>query len=166
VYDNLGLEPLFDIGKQELRPPEDRPERAPEIDYLLVSDAGLGYARKTLPHPLNPMRLQRVADLAFDQVRALRVRALMNYFNHHPDDGALLPIGFGPPKETPAPATPYLGRQEMVAAASVKTSLKRLASKQFDLVARHGYETAHWATRNLTPTTSGPAPLEAGPSKE
>jgi hypothetical protein len=44
------------------------------------------------------MRLQRVADLAFDQVRALRVRALMNYFNKNPTAGALLPIGFGPQK--------------------------------------------------------------------
>lgn len=157
VYDNLGLEPLFDIGKQEFRAPEDRAERAPAIDYLLVSDAGLGYARKTLPHPLNPMRLQRVADLAFDQVRALRVRTLMNYFNHHPNDGALLPIGFGPPKDKPLPDSPYLSREEMAAAASVKTSLQRLSEEQFDLVARHGYETAHWATRNLLPTASAPS---------
>jgi NTE family protein len=158
VYDNLGLEPLFDIGKQELRPPEDREQRAPDIDYLLVSDAGLGYARKTLPHPLNPMRLQRVADLAFDQVRALRVRSLMNYFNHRPTAGALLPIGFGPPNGEAAPSNgPYLTHAAMVAAAKVKTSLKRLSVEQFDLVARHGYETAHWAAKNLLPPTSAPS---------
>jgi NTE family protein len=158
VYDNLGLEPLFDTGKQEIRPPEDRDQRAPEIDYLLVSDAGLGYARKSLPHPLDPMRLQRVADVAFGQVRDLRVRALMNYFNHHPTAGALLPSGFGPPNGEAPPSTgPYLTRAEMVAAAKVKTSLKRLSVDQFDLVARHGYETAHWAAKNLLPTRSAPS---------
>ncbi len=150
VYDNLGLEPLFDIGKQEIRPPEEREQRAPAINYLLVSDAGLGFARKSLPHPLNPRRLQRVADLAFDQIRALRIRALMNYFNNHPDAGALLPIGFGPPDGEPAPSTgPYMKREDAVAAAKVKTSLGRLRSEEFDLVALHGYETAHWAAKNL-----------------
>lgn len=159
VYDNLGLEPLFDLGKQDLRPPEERAERAPDIDYLLVSDAGLGYPRRSLPHPLNPKRLQRVADLAFDQVRALRIRALMNYFDNNPDAGALMPIGFGPPKgDSPPSAGQYLSPEQFTSAARLKTSLNRLSPEEFDLVARHGYETAYWAAKNLLP------PVESGPS--
>jgi len=150
VYDNLGLEPLFDMGKQELRQPENRDQRAPDIDFLFVSDAGLGYERQPLPHPLNPLRLKRVADLAFDQIRALRVRSLMNYLKHHPSNGALLPIGFAAPGGATVPASGvFLTPAEAVAAACVKTSLKCLSVEQFTLVERHGYETAHWAAKNL-----------------
>lgn len=158
VYDNLGVEPLFDMGKQELRSPEDREQRAPEIDYLLVSDAGLGYVRKSLPHPLNPKRLKRVADVAFDQVRSLRIRALMNFFNLNPSAGALLPIGFGPGQDAPPLATgAYLTPAEFKLAATVETNLKRMSTDQFDLVARHGYETAFWAAKSLTPAPANPA---------
>jgi NTE family protein len=150
VYDNLGLEPLFDMGKQELRQPENRIQKASAIGFLLVSDAGLGYARQTLPHPLNPLRLKRVADLAFDQIRALRVRSLMNYLKHHPGNGALLPIGFAAPHGATVPVSgAFLKPEEATAAACVKTSLTCLSVEQFRLVERHGYETAHWATQNL-----------------
>jgi NTE family protein len=151
VYDNLGLEPLFDVGRQEMRQPEERAQRAPEIDYLFVSDAGLGYARQALPHPLNPARLKRVADLAFDQVRALRIRALMNYLQNNPESGCLLPIGFAAPKDaTTPPDTAFMSPEVARSAATVKTSLKGLQPDQFDLVARHGYETAHWASHRLS----------------
>lgn len=150
VYDNLGLEPLFDMGRQELRQPEERPHRALGIDYLFVSDAGLGYARQALPHPINPTRLKRVADLAFDQVRALRIRALMNYLQNNPEGGCLLPIGFTAPKDvTTSPSMAFMSPEVARMAATVKTSLTCLPPDKFDLVARHGYETAHWASHNL-----------------
>ncbi len=150
VYDNLGIEPLFDVGKQRLRKPEAGDSTSPTIDYLVVSDAGLAYQRHRLPHPLNPLRLKRVADLAFDQVRALRIRSLMNFLDANPSAGCLVPIGTSMPKgETVGESDDHLSADSVRVAAMIGTSLSRLSVEEFDLLARHGRETTRWAARKL-----------------
>ena len=80
VYDNLGIEPLFDSGKQE---PKDG------VNFILVSDAGTAL-RRTKPRPhLNPFRLKRVADIMSDQIRALRVRSFIDFLQANPRERGL-----------------------------------------------------------------------------
>jgi NTE family protein len=91
VYDNLGLEPLYDIGKQIVKNDNEM-----VIDFLVASDAGAPFSRATIPSPLNPKRLNRVADIAFDQARALRVRSFVNYLQKTTASGMYLQIGSKP----------------------------------------------------------------------
>jgi NTE family protein len=153
LYDNLGIEPLFDIGRQALKPDETLERKA---KFLLVSDAGAALARKPILHPLNPFRFKRIADIALDQTRSLRVRALVNFLQQEPESGAYLGIGaaagagirrFAAGREPVAArlqAHGWLPEPEARLAAAYRTTLCRMTKSSFDLIARHGYETAKW----------------------
>lgn len=151
LYDNLGLEPLFDVGKQRLKVEDSEP-----ISYLVVSDAGAALTRSALPHRLNPFRFKRIADIALDQTRALRVRSFVNFLQRHPSRGAYIQLGARPQesierfrqgREHAADdllRRTWLQAEAIKAAATYPTTLRRLSESDFDLVVRHGYETAMW----------------------
>ncbi|WDT75658.1 MAG: patatin-like phospholipase family protein [Candidatus Manganitrophus sp.] len=84
VYDNLGIEPLFDMGTQKLKD---------GVDRIIVSDAGASLKRGPLGWALNPFRAKRVADIALDQTRALRVRSFINFIKTNPSSGKYLQLG-------------------------------------------------------------------------
>lgn len=154
VYDNLGLEPLFDIGRQEIK---DSGEA--DVDYVIVSDAQAPFDRVAIPNALNPLRLMRVADIAFDQTRSLRVRAFVNFILKTQNKGAYFQIGvsaidsikkFSKGREDAAKSLLAEQWQDNAQAAKAKkfpTTLKRLSEDDFSLIARHGYETAKWNMR-------------------
>lgn len=151
VYDNLGLEPLFDTGKQVVKK-----DSSVLVDFLVVSDAGAPYSRSPIPGPLHPERLKRVADIAFDQSRALRLRSLFNYFNNNAGAGTYLQIGSNPidsilqHEKWDFASSDYLNSyswlsiDDISAAATYKTTLSQMNEEDFDLIERHGYETAMW----------------------
>lgn len=151
IYDNLGIEPMFDVGKQSLKKDETLPS---QISYLLVSDGGAPFAREGIPHPLNPVRFKRIADIAFDQCRALRVRAFMSFLKKAPAAGAYVGIGahavstiknFATGQEALAKKLlreDWLSDDDATRAASYSTTLRQLKVSAFDLLERHGYETA------------------------
>lgn len=153
VYDNLGIEPIFDGGKQALK--VDGKGR-PNVEFLLVSDAGAPLAKTNIPNPLNPFRFKRIADIASDQTRALRVRAFVNFLQKNPGKGAYLGIGARPTdsirrleqgRDAVAAQllqNQWLSSEQVSSAATLETSLKKLPTNMFDLLARHGYETAKW----------------------
>ncbi|MGG2041292.1 patatin-like phospholipase family protein [Burkholderia gladioli] len=151
VYDNLGIEPLFDCGAQQLK----KGEGTPDINRLIVSDAGAPFVRARISHPLNPLRFKRIADIALDQTRALRVRSFANFIIKNPGAGLYLQIGADPRTQItkfgrgrssqPAlMATRWLDATSVKAAAAVPTSLNRMSEDEFLLVSQHGYETARW----------------------
>jgi NTE family protein len=144
VYDNLGTEPLFDSGLQ--RPKEGS-------DFLLVSDAGAPFA-PSAPGWFRPFRLKRVADIMSEQTRALRVRSFVNFLRNHAGDGSYLQIG-ADPKEKLSMYREYdrviaeaLSRDIWLAddavrrSAAYATTLLGMREVDFDLLERHGYETA------------------------
>ncbi len=150
VYDNLGLEPLFDTGQQILKNNPDG-----YVDFLIVSDAGAPFSRGIIPGPFNLCRLKRVADVAFDQARSLRVRSYVNFLKNNPSAGMYLQIGSDPisciNRYTQACDSQrlkseynWLSTKEISAAVAYKTTLARMNVSDFDLITRHGYETALW----------------------
>ncbi len=150
VYDNLGIEPLFDVGSQTLKT-----DSHPEIKYLIISDAGRPLNRGQIPGPLRLKRLQRIADVAFDQARALRVRSLVNYLKEHKSSGMYLQIGSNPVKcikqfapkdqiENLISSNIWQSSDAISNALTYKTTLAQMKETDFDLLARHGYETALW----------------------
>lgn len=153
VYDNLGLESVFDVGKQGFKE---------GITYLLVSDAGAPFERKRLTPLYNPLRLKRVMDITMEQVRALRLRALMPFLLAAPRRGAYVQIGVHAPvgmerlakalaagakAEPPAALMQqaWLSARDALLAASESTSLARLQPEVFCRISMHGYETAKWS---------------------
>jgi NTE family protein len=147
VYDNLGLEPLFDMGSRRLKD---------GIDRAFVSDAGAPLERASPGWALSPFRAKRIADIALDQTRALRVRSFVNFLQAAPSSGRYIQLG----AEPRSCISEYRNRNEQAAvklfmdnwldtrevqlAARYPTTLHRLAPDAFDRLERHGYETARW----------------------
>jgi len=99
--------------------------------------------------------LKRVADVAFDQARSLRVRSYVNFLKNNPSAGMYLQIGSDPisciNRYTQACDSQrlkseynWLSTKEISAAVAYKTTLARMNVSDFDLITRHGYETALW----------------------
>lgn len=135
LYDNLGLEPLFDIGTQRPKAPG---------GWLLVSDAGAPLIAGFTSGAFNPLRMKRWFDLATEQQRSLRLRSVVNALREGMP-GAYLQIGSSRPG-LPSAEEPssWLSAEQSLAAARCATSLRRMSRDTFDLLLRHGYETAHW----------------------
>jgi NTE family protein len=125
VYDNLGLEPFFDAGRQ-------RPKR--EHEFIICSDAGSPLAPGFNQGQLNVFRLKRVADIMSDQSRSLRVRAFAQYLQQTPSGGAYLFIN------TPISSQEFCPSAQF--AASFPTTLRRLDHDEFDRLAAHGHAVA------------------------
>jgi NTE family protein len=153
VYDNLGTEPLFDVGRQSLKKDDALPT---DISYLLVSDSEAPLARQAIPHPLNPLRFERIANIGLGQCRALRVRALVNFLQKNPASGAYVGIGAAAEPSIRKLATgrealaaellkqAWLSEEDARRAATYSTDLRQLDEAMFDLLQRHGYETVKW----------------------
>ena len=132
VYDNMGLEPFFDTGRQE-----------PKFEdcYLICSDAGAPLAPGFDMGPFNVFRLKRVADIMSDQSRSLRVRTLVHYFRRTPASGAYLSINTPVSSNTNCPSAEF--------AASFPTTLRRLRCDEFDKLAAHGCAVAERVRTNV-----------------
>ena len=147
IYDNLGMEPLFEIGSQSFKG---------DINSIVVSDAGSPLARIPPGWALNPSRVRRIADIALEQTRALRIRVLVNFLQSHPEKGMYIQLGAHAQDRiekyrmtnTAAAAAllkeSWLALKEVHLAATEPTSLARLTTEAFDRLERHGYETARW----------------------
>ena len=147
LYDNLALEPLMDPGSQDFKN---------AIDYLVCSDAGAPLARTSPGPSLNPFRVKRILDIALDQTRSLRIRALAHLLEHQPGRGAYAQIGADPAQRVRAYADrrpevaeglsrhAWLLPDEISLAASHPTTLWPLTPGEFDRLERHGYESIRW----------------------
>ena len=122
VYDNLGLEPLFDAGRQK-----------PKHDghYILASDAGSPLSKGFEHGALSVFRLKRMADIMSDQARALRVRTFASYLHRTAGSGAYVYIDTAVTGEAECASAAY--------AARFPTTLRRLKLAEFDQIAAHGY---------------------------
>ncbi len=153
VYDNLGMEPFFDVGKQFIKKDDHKNN---VVDFIVLSDGGAPYPRGTIPSPLHPRRLKRVADIGFDQARALRVRSFVNFLQNNSGLGMYLQIGSDPVKNIEQYVTKrldssksrspmeWLTSDDIRKAVCYPTTLKRMLEEDFNLLVRHGYETIQW----------------------
>jgi NTE family protein len=144
VYDNLGMEPFFDTGHQKLKD---------GIDSLIASDAGAAFQRQALAPQWRLRRLSRILEISMDQTRALRVRSFVTAILRDASLGRYYQIGSNPEgaltkfsegQLTGSAYGPWLSNADIHRAATWPTDLKRVTGETFDLIARHGYETAAW----------------------
>ncbi|ASD63022.1 patatin-like phospholipase family protein [Bdellovibrio bacteriovorus] len=140
VYDNLGVEPLYDCGTQRIKSSNEN------VDFLIVSDAGKPFATEDIPHPLNPFRFKRLMDIMSEQTRALRVRSIVNFIKNNPSLGMYLQIGTissAPSFQNLCPnGEMWLDEKSVSYARSFPTSLLKMTPESFDTIFTHGYETA------------------------
>jgi NTE family protein len=146
VHDNLGIEPLvkFKNGCAYRK----------EFNYLIVSDASA---------PLDPKKrkkfsFNRLLDITTDQVRAIRARVLYDHFQEH-KTGAFLRIG--DTKESIIDKTNISGDLidtfilspvEIEKCKDYKTTLRKMKEEDFNLLFRHGWETANLNLYGMNPT--------------
>lgn len=146
VHDNLGIEPLLKfINGCAYRK---------EFNYLIVSDASA---------PLDPKKrkkfsFNRLLDITTDQVRAIRSRVLNDHFREH-KTGAFIRIG--DTVETIMDKTNCsndvidtfcLSPEEAAKCKDYKTTLRKMKEKDFNLLFRHGWETANLNLHGMNPT--------------
>lgn len=142
LYDNLGLEPLFDVGNQTIKP-----IAGTAVTRVIVSDASSPPANSSIPGFLNPMRIMRMIDIVLTQVRFLRIRSFVNFCKKNPNQGSYLQIG-----ATLKSSRELLGLSELTPSTEVQnafgdstfsaqysTTLKRMTEDDFNRIARHGY---------------------------
>lgn len=138
VYDNLGLESLFDAGK--LQP------KAGVTPHIIVSDAGAPLSRGFGLNALNPFRMKRLMDVMMDQNRALRVRGFVSYVTKT-KQGAYIGIqrtaNVRSFLQNPCPSGTWLTEEEATYATTYSTSLHALSESDFNIIEAHGYQTAH-----------------------
>ena len=147
VYDNLGIEPMFDIGRQEIK-------EHSNSNCIILSDAGSQYKRRRIPHSLHPHRVKRLLDITTDQTRALRIRAFINYLQKNPQNGLYCQIGIAPQHASDSykiengPHAELVGKETWITpeeanyALQYKTTISKMREEDFELIARHGYESA------------------------
>ena len=154
VYDNLGVEALFKPagGFRD------------GFDFLIVSDASA---------PLEPeMRTSRaplrLLDIASDQVRGLRARAVVSHLQCNPGIGVYLKIGnteeriyreANCPTMTERIHGDSLRASEVQEAASMGTSLRRYTKREYDLLFAHGYQVADATLSAYCGAVFEPTPL-------
>ena len=137
VYDNLGVEALF------------KPSGAYRdgFDFLIVSDASapLEIETRTSRAPL------RLLDVATDQVRSLRARALISHLQRNPGTGVYLKIGNTEERIYRAANRPAMAERiaddsllasQVREAASISTTLRRFTQHEYDLLFAHGHQVA------------------------
>lgn len=141
VYDNLGIEALYKIGKG---PREN-------IDYLLISDASAPISIKKrrwiekIPLPGSPTRL---VDIPTDQIRSVRSREIYHLFKEH-QNGGYIRTGetIGDIARNLASKVIHEGHiesalnsRDVQSVANFETTLRKVSPQEFELMFRHGYE--------------------------
>ena len=147
LYDNLGIEPLFNLEQSSLA--------YPDTNFLVVSDAGSGLKRQRLAPAWRPLlRTIRLINVINQQVRALRLRTLLSFFNKNPKQGLYIAIGLsfdqwqedriskGQNTSKVLIDYEFLSAAEVSIAQNTPTSLASLTTEQCRRLIRHGYESA------------------------
>jgi NTE family protein len=128
VYDNLGLEPFFDSGRQKAK-----------LDnaFIISSDAGAPLTSGFNANPYNILRLKRIVDIMSDQTRALRVRSFMGYLTAKPSDGLFISLNDS--------GAPHEDKLLAAFAMAYPTDLRCPSNNEFDRLIEYGYERTQMA---------------------
>jgi len=140
VYDNLGMEPLFDVNTQAIKP-------SCRCDFLFVSDGGAPLGQRSVGWFTKLFGVsKRIVDIATDQTRMLRMRSFNGFLKRYPKCGAKVTIG------APAAWLPPVTKRKtwpIGHPALLGTWLMRLSEVDFDATERHGYSQAAAALKPL-----------------
>lgn len=144
IYENLGLEALYKVGKGLRR----------DLDYCLVCDASKPVEKTDKPwFPFIRFGKQaiRLINITTDQVRSLRAREVFTFFRER-KCGGYLRIGesvktvfknLEHEHKNNIPLESCLNEKDVIVASAFDTTLRALEPGAFRLLFRHGYETCN-----------------------
>ncbi|TKX28739.1 patatin [Campylobacter sp. MIT 12-5580] len=137
VYDNLGLEPIYQI--------ENNGTLSQEVNFTIVSNAGASIKFKDK----SKLDLSRIADITSDQIAIIRLRAFREFCKNH-QNGFHLKIG-RPFSEVVQKLKAdqslvsryekyFLNKEACQKVGLYPTTLKSPSKEDFELILRQGYE--------------------------
>ncbi|MBL0687395.1 MAG: patatin-like phospholipase family protein [Sulfurospirillum sp.] len=122
LYNNLGEEALINKLGETL---------TKDINFLIVSDATKALKIEKSKSTINALgRTLRLIDIAMDQIKMLRVRALHNFFEKNPKNG--LYIQLGQYHEL------MKDKFDLKMIKNIKTSLFALSHEEYDELTKYG----------------------------
>jgi NTE family protein len=161
VYDNLGVEALFKVGKG-LRQ---------GYNFLVVSDAST--ALDIGKRYVIVQQARRLLSVAMDQVRSLRTRTIFDHFGRDPGSGVYLLMaktvrealseGRVPEDVIERVVPGCMPDEEARVAAKFSTTLRKISEHEFDLIYRHGWEVADCNLRAHRPDLFAEVPRQQRP---
>ena len=141
VYDNLGLDALYTIGRG----------MDSAIDFLIVSNASASIGHQDRQGHLSLANLRRLLDIATNQVDVLRTRQIIASVILK-GKGLYLKIGYTaeriaeilhiPQENVRALVGSHLSEEDAIKVRDYPTTLNSPCPSNFDLIFRHGYENA------------------------
>jgi NTE family protein len=149
VYDNLGVEALYDQGGGYRE----------GVDFLIVSDAS-GKPKLQKYKPIF-QPAHRLVSIAMDQVRSLRARSVVGHLREDISSGRYLQIDnscsyilgqAGLDTEIDRHCKDYLSEDEVKLAAGMDTTIRRLTGTEFERLFRHGFEVTDLTLHAYAPT--------------
>jgi NTE family protein len=130
VYDNLGVEPVWD-----------------RFENLLISDAGRPFTSAQSSSPFIVSRLGRAAAISGEQVGAVRKRWIVERFKAKPGTGTLWGIDTRIENYQLADAKGY-GETARQLFSQIRTDLNAFTESEMDCIENHGYSLADAAMRS------------------
>jgi NTE family protein len=141
LYDNLGTEAFFDIGRQCIK------SSAKNLDYMIVSDAGTPFEDKPIPNPMSFGRAGNLVNILMDQDRSLRVRSFQNFFINNRGSGMYISMSNDLLSAEDLHAA-GLTTDEINTARNYPTTLEIMKEKDFDALVKYGCAAAALCVKN------------------
>lgn len=152
VYDNLGLEPIFDVSRGQIRPKSG-------CRFVIVSDAGAPLRTRSWGPIAQVLGFStRTVDIMSAQTRNLRVRGLVRWFREQEVAGRRVGHFIGMANSAkgqierwktehadqlvPVVLSQYLPPDDAERVSAYPTTLRSMNRADFERIERHGYELA------------------------
>lgn len=148
IYDNMGLEPLYDAGRMRIKP-----ECA--CTALIVSDAGSPLGMKGNSSLAQFLGFSmRTIEMIHDQAKNLRVRTLIPWMKKNDSKGLYIEIAkscqhtielakkYGRTVPDTVEVYQYQAQEQALKACKYPTDLNCISQVDFDQIERHGFESA------------------------
>ena len=140
IYDNLGLEAIYKMDKGGYC--------KDDLNFLITANAALSF---NFNYRVNKFGLKRMLDIAMSQVHFLRVRSYIDFINRN-KNGLYLNIGNHASKILRNSKIDKAVKEKIINSCDTKencikvknykTTLFSPKREDFDMILRHGYETA------------------------
>lgn len=131
-----------------------------EFNFAIICDASKGLDLMPCPSSLAD-RAQRLVGIAMDQVRGLRARSVVRYFDSNKNSGVYLKMGNTVHKICTAMKMDIqqirslcegsLEPAHVESAVGFPTTLRRLTDEEFKLIFTHGWEVANCTLHTRCP---------------
>ncbi len=145
VYDNLGLEALYKIS--------DGGHLTGDLDFLIVSNASAPSSYRKWNNLFSLRNLRQLLDINMNEVVSLRSRDVIDYFlrtqkGYYVQIGSkkkhIFAFSYNPLSAFKNGEVSMLSEKEIEYVKHYPTTLKSPSKEDFELILRHGYETAKY----------------------